>query len=44
MGANMRLFDQDDLVGIPLQFPDGRGWSGQGPFDMRRETAVFGQN
>jgi hypothetical protein len=41
MGANMRLFDSEELSGIPLHFPDGKGWSGQGPFGMRRESTIF---
>ncbi len=27
MGVNMRLFDPDELVGLPVHFPNGRGWS-----------------
>jgi hypothetical protein len=41
MGANMRLFSADALCGVPLHFPDGKGWSGEGTFEMRRESAVF---
>ncbi len=41
MGANMRLFSSEELVGTPLHFPDGEGWSGQGPFGMRRESTIF---
>ena len=26
MGVNMRLFDPDELVGLPVRFPDGRAW------------------
>jgi hypothetical protein len=41
MGTNMRLFAESDLTGTALHFPDGAGWSGEGPFGMRRESAVF---
>jgi hypothetical protein len=41
MGANMRLFAPEELTGIALHFPDGIGWSGQGAFGMRSESAVF---
>jgi hypothetical protein len=41
MGANMRLFAEEMLSGIALHFPDGAGWSGEGPFDMRRESSVL---
>ncbi|MEO6551216.1 MAG: hypothetical protein ABIO26_01535 [Croceibacterium sp.] len=27
MGVNMRLFDPDELVGIPVRFPNGREWN-----------------
>lgn len=26
MGVNMRLFDPDELVGLPVRFPNGRDW------------------
>ena len=41
IGANMRLFSATDLSGIPLHFPDGARWSGEGAFEMRRESTVF---
>jgi hypothetical protein len=41
MGANMRIFDAKDLSGVPLHFPDGKGWSGEGPFEMRRKSTVL---
>jgi hypothetical protein len=41
MGTNMRLFVPEELTGIALHFPDGIGWSGQGAFVMRSESAVF---
>lgn len=30
MGVNMRLFDPDDLVGLPIRFPNGRDNDGEG--------------
>jgi hypothetical protein len=41
MGANMRLFDSEELTGISLHFPDGKAWSGQGEFGMRRDSNIF---
>lgn len=35
-GANMRLADPAALAGIELRFPDGRAWSGEGPFGYAR--------
>jgi hypothetical protein len=32
---NMRLFDPAELTDIALEFPDGAGWTGQGPFGFR---------
>ena len=26
MGISMRLFEPDDLVGVPIRFPNGREW------------------
>jgi hypothetical protein len=42
MGANMRLFRPEELTGVPLHFPDGARWNGEGDFGMRRESTVFG--
>ena len=36
VGVNMRLFDPDDLKGVEVRFPDGKGWDGEGPFGYRR--------
>ncbi|MEM9839196.1 MAG: aldehyde-activating protein [Pseudomonadota bacterium] len=41
MGVNMKLFRDDDLLGIEVRFPDGRGWSGDGPFGHFREAVVI---
>ena len=41
MGANMRLFDAEELAEVALHYPDGKSWSGEGAFGMRRESSVF---
>ena len=41
MGVNMRLFDPARLSGLTLIFPDGRNWSGEGPWVMARDDAVM---
>ena len=41
MGVNMRLFDPLQLSGLKLSFPDGRGWSGEGPWGFVRDAAVM---
>lgn len=43
MGVNMGLADEDDLAGVELRFPDGRGWSGQGGFIYVREARILGR-
>lgn len=40
--VNMRLFDPAELTGIPLEFPDGAGWQGHGPFGFRAPAAFHG--
>ncbi len=30
MGVNMRLFDPDELEGLPVRFPDNRAWDDEG--------------
>lgn len=42
VGANMRLFDPEDLVGVEVRFPNGMGWSGQGAFEYRRQPIKIG--
>lgn len=36
VGVNMRIFDPDDLDGVVVRFPNGKEWSGEGPFGYRR--------
>lgn len=42
MGVNMRLFDEVDLKGIELRFPDGKNWFGAGEYGYRKDAIVFG--
>ena len=42
IGVNMRLADERDLAGIELRYPDGRAWSGAGPFGYVREPHIIG--
>lgn len=42
VGVNMWLADPADLTGVPLQFPDGRAWPGEGPFGFVRPARVIG--
>ncbi len=44
MGVNMRLFDPADLEGIEVRFPNGADWSGDGPFDYRRQAQTIGDD
>jgi hypothetical protein len=39
---NMRLFDPAVLGGIPLEYPDGANWQGQGPFGFRAPASNHG--
>jgi hypothetical protein len=41
-GVNMALADPDELAGVELRYPDGRGWSGEGAFAYRRPARVLG--
>lgn len=41
MGVNMRLFAPEQLRGIRLSFPDGRHWSGEGPWSYAREAGLM---
>lgn len=41
MGANMRLFDPAQLSGLKLSFPNGRDWSGEGPWGFVRDAAAM---
>jgi hypothetical protein len=38
IGVNMRLFDPETLVGITVHYPNGKDWSGEGPFGFRRKA------
>ena len=37
-GVNMRLFNPDELVDVDVHYPNGKDWSGEGPFGFRREV------
>ena len=41
-GVNMALADPAQLAGIELRYPDGKSWSGEGPFGHTRESRVLG--
>lgn len=41
VGVNMRLFDPDVLTGVEVRFPDGKAWSGDGPYRFRREALTI---
>ncbi|MXO61318.1 aldehyde-activating protein [Altererythrobacter salegens] len=41
MGLNMRLFDPDELVGLPIRFPDGRADEGEGERPPARHEEVL---
>ena len=38
----MRLFDPEALTGIEIHYPDGKAWSGEGPFGFRKPSLVIG--
>lgn len=40
MGVNMRLFDPEELIGIPIRFPDGRADTGEGERPPPRHAEV----
>ena len=42
VGVNLALADEGELAGIELQFPDGRNWSGEGPFAFIRPARILG--
>lgn len=44
MGVNMRLFDPNDLKGVEVRFPNGKDWSGDGPFEYRRDAMMIGES
>ena len=41
MGVNMRLFRDEDLNGVELRFPNGKSWTGEGPFSYRKPPVVL---
>lgn len=43
-GVNMRLADDDTLVGIELRYPDGRAWSGIGEFGYVKNAIILGSD
>jgi hypothetical protein len=42
LGVNVRLADDDQLAGVELRYPDGRGWSGAGGFGYVQESRIIG--
>lgn len=44
IGVNMRLFDPDALHGVEVRYPDGKDWSGHGPYEFRREAWTIGES
>ncbi len=41
IGVNMRLFDPDELKGVEVRFPNGKDWSGEGPYGFRRAAMTI---
>ncbi|MBV7266454.1 GFA family protein [Erythrobacter ani] len=44
MGANMRLFQPEDLTGIEARFMDGIGWDGRSSPRERRPSGIIGKD
>ena len=44
LGVNMRLFDPDELTGVEVRYPDGKQWTGSGPFGYRRAAMSISQS
>lgn len=40
MGVNMRLFDPDELIGVPIRFPNGRDGGDDEPWPPPRHEEV----
>ena len=40
MGVSMRLFDPDELVGVPVRFPHGREWNDEDEWPPARHAEV----
>ena len=41
LGVNMWLAEPDDVAGIELRYPDGRGWNGNGAFGYVRDPHLL---
>lgn len=44
VGVNMRLFDPDLLHDVEVRFPNGKAWSGEGPFGYRRQAMILSES
>lgn len=44
MGVNMRLFEQADLKGVEVRFPDGLNWFGESDYGYRRPPIILGRD
>lgn len=42
MGVNAGLAEEDALAGVELRYPDGKNWSGEGPFGYVRASRMLG--
>lgn len=40
-GVNMRLFAREELRGVQLLYPDGKGWDGIGQWGFVREAEIL---
>jgi hypothetical protein len=40
MGVSMRLFDPDELIGVPVRFPNGREWTDESKRPPPRHAEV----
>jgi hypothetical protein len=41
MGVNMHLFDESELQGVELRFPDGKAWFGEGEYGYRKKPVII---
>ncbi|MEM5517751.1 hypothetical protein WNY37_12400 [Henriciella sp. AS95] len=41
LGVNMKLFAAADLTGVEVRYPNGKDWSGEGPFGYRRDAMTI---
>ena len=44
VGVNMRLFDPEQLAGVEVHYPDGKSWTGEGPFGYRRAAFTISED